>query len=77
MVEYHFIVCIFYSLSTFLLLDTSIISSLGLYKFLEGFEYNWKEIAEAIISSILKIILLTVAQIMNSLLPNSDWNWRK
>ena len=20
---------------------------------------------------------LTVAQIMNSLLPNSDWNWRK
>lgn len=56
MVEYHFIVCIFYNLFAFLLIDTCFISSLGLYKFWEGFEYNWKEIAEAILSSILKII---------------------
>ena len=50
--------CMYILQSVYFPVDRHVISSLGLYKFLEGFEYNWKEIAEAIISSssILEII---------------------
>lgn len=52
--------CVYILQSVYFPVDRHIISSLGLYKFLEGFEYNWKEaviiIAEAIVSSILEII---------------------